>query len=340
MYLAARVLAARRLSTMSFTHFRDVITEGDTAIMYQSVDAMAAIKIKSGDVYNNKFGSFRHTDIIGKKYGSKVTSFRGTGWIYVLHPTPELWTQVLPHRTQILYAADISMVTLMLDLRPGHVVCESGTGSGSLSHAIARTIAPTGHLHTFEFHQLRADTARKEFIAHGLGDLITVTHADACSPTGFGLSKVADGVFLDLPQPWLALPTATAAMKHGARLVSFSPCIEQVQRMCLSMKAAGFTDLKTVETLERSYELAATPLPVARLSLRGTKRGADEDDGESRNEILPRQPVETRGHTGYLTVGTYVPSEAGPAPSEAGPAVAQAADDAAAPVAGDEAARA
>ena len=35
-----------------------------------------------------------------------------------------------------------------------------GTGSGSMSHAIMRTIAPTGHLYTFEFHEQRAKMAK------------------------------------------------------------------------------------------------------------------------------------------------------------------------------------
>lgn len=44
----------------------------------------------------------------------------------MLFATPELWTVTLPHRTQILYNADISMTLLQLNLRPGSIVVESG----------------------------------------------------------------------------------------------------------------------------------------------------------------------------------------------------------------------
>ncbi len=67
-----------------------------------------------------------------------------------------------------------------------------GTGSGSLSHALARAVAPSGHVHTFEFHAGRADQARDEFVEHGLGDVVTIRQRDVCV-NGFGLEG-EDGV--------------------------------------------------------------------------------------------------------------------------------------------------
>lgn len=87
-----------------------------------------------------------------------------------------------------------------------------GTGSGSLSHAIIRTVAPTGHLYTVEFHQQRAEKAKEEFQEHKVEHLVTVKNQDVCK-NGFGVSNVADAVFLDIPSPWEAIGHAKSALK-------------------------------------------------------------------------------------------------------------------------------
>lgn len=66
------------------------------------------------------------------------------------------------------------MILYQLDIKPGSVVIESGTGSGSLSHYLIRAVKPHGHLHTFDFHEHRADQARTEFETHGIREFVTV----------------------------------------------------------------------------------------------------------------------------------------------------------------------
>lgn len=116
-------------STMSFVEYSDLIQDGDVAIVYLGHDSMMPVKVQQGAQTQTRYGAIRHsTDLIGKRYGSRVTCSKG-GWVHVLHPTPELWTITLPHRTQILYTTDIATITMMLELKPGSVVCESGESS-------------------------------------------------------------------------------------------------------------------------------------------------------------------------------------------------------------------
>ncbi|KAG6812303.1 hypothetical protein H0H92_003476 [Tricholoma furcatifolium] len=95
------------------------IAAGDTR------DAIQPLVITPGKEFNSKFGNYRHSDLVGMPYGSKVGSRTGKGFIHVLRPTPELWTMALPHRTQILYLADIAFITSHLDIKPGSRVIEA-----------------------------------------------------------------------------------------------------------------------------------------------------------------------------------------------------------------------
>lgn len=233
---------------MSFSAAKRFIEENDTVILYLSatnrhaIDVKKEIENKNGQlveyVFQTTFGALKVASLIGVEYGTKVRcssekspphppliypppTFQITltkGWAYVLQPTPEHWSLTLPHRTQIIYSADISMILLQLDIEPGKVVIESGTGSGSLSHAFIRAVKPSGHLHTFDFHEQRVEQARREFKEHGISDYVTSYHGDACV-SGFteALNGKADAVFLDLPAPWLAVPNAVKALKSSGK---------------------------------------------------------------------------------------------------------------------------
>ena len=82
--------------------------------------------VTPGKDYNSKYGNYKQSDFIGLPFGSKVGARSGKGFIHLLRPTPELWTLALPHRTQILYLADISFIMSHLDIKRGSKVIEAG----------------------------------------------------------------------------------------------------------------------------------------------------------------------------------------------------------------------
>lgn len=281
------------------------------------------------------FLSFKVETLIGKEYGAKIELSRGYG--YTLQPNPELWTYNLPHRTQILYTPDISMILLQLEVKPGSKIIEAGewfisdnstitlktfslfpgTGSGSLSHYFLRAVKETGHLYTFDFHESRVEQAREEFKKHGLGEYVTTKHRDVCAD-GFTdeLNGVADAVFLDLPAPYLAIDHVVNALKQeGGRFCAFSPCIEQTQATCLQLEKSGFVEVHTMEIIQSELVVKEKYIPVLDIDFVKTKR---EDESPRRDE--KKQPGKTKkvlttfppplqpGHSGYLTFATLPPS--------------------------------
>ena len=189
----------------------NLIREGDMAIFYESMDLQKQQIIQRGGCYQTTKGVIQHSDLIDfEQYGTKVYTTNKRHYIHVLRPNTDAYTRSLAQRTQILYTPDISQVLFRLELRPGLTVVESGTGSGSLSTSLCKAIMPTGRLFTFEFNQVRAEKAAKDFESLGLKDYIRVTHRDVLSH-GFLLEDGAvtagsvDAVFLDLPSPHLAV---------------------------------------------------------------------------------------------------------------------------------------
>ncbi|KAL3481801.1 putative tRNA methyltransferase subunit GCD14 [Aspergillus californicus] len=211
-----------------------------------------------------------------------------SGFLHLLCPTPELWTASLPHRTQVVYTPDYSYILHRLGVRPGATIIEAGAGSGSFTHASVRAVfngypanpseskprrrRRNGKVCSFEFHAQRAAKVRDEVNAHGLADLVHVTHRDVYQD-GFLLndstdtpktSPKANAVFLDLPAPWLALKHLVRNPPDGGEspldpstsvhICTFSPCMEQVQRTISAMRQQGWLHISMVEIQHKRIE--------------------------------------------------------------------------------------
>lgn len=239
---------------------------GDLIIVQEKYDSLTPVNLQAGGFLNNRYGRFSHDELIGKPLGRRweASSHPGAGsgtqqcagFVHALAPTPELWSMAMLHRTQIVYPHDAAIIALYLELRPGAVVVEAGTGSGSASVAFSRVVAPSGKVYSFEFHVPRATAAESDFEALGISSVVKVSRGVDVVKDGFvGVPDgSADAIFLDLPAPYLMGDEVTRVLKPGGTVCTFSPCIEQVQRSCEMFRSGQFHSMRTITAPIRTFE--------------------------------------------------------------------------------------
>jgi tRNA (adenine57-N1/adenine58-N1)-methyltransferase len=122
-----------------------------------------------------------------------------------------------------------------------------------------------------------------DFALTGVDAVVTVFVRDT-EATGFpaSLAGGADAVFLDLPGPHRVAPSAVASLRPDGMLCSFSPCIEQVQRMCLALAEEGMTEIRTVEVLNREYEFQRRQLLLPPPEKAEQAEAAGDEEGAAR----------------------------------------------------------
>ena len=345
-----------------FNKYEECIQDGSLVFLYSSPRQIYTVTVTKGGHFAHTRGNFLFDSIIGKPYGTRMSSHNNRGHLIALHPDCERWTKALPHRTQIIYTADISLILDQLNLSDGSRVVESGTGSGSLTHSLARQVSPSGHVFTFEYHQDRREKARREFELHRLSDVVTSSHKNvyldgfsftsgpqdqlenSANNDGNGVECIdgtVDAVFLDLPEPWKAVPHTSRLFNPEklGRICSFSPCIEQVQKTRAALVTAGYTDIVMFELLQKSWEsrdISIKPLPLVQTLITNNDEVVLQNDESSMNQ--ESTPVETnqskkrritqisnsgdsasmrvascpqmeiKGHTAYLTFASYLPA--------------------------------
>ena len=240
-----------------------------------------------------------------------------SGFSHILPLTPEAWTISLPHRTQVVYTPDYSFIIQKLGIRPGSTVIEAGGGSGSFMHAAARAVysgkrqdIPEGRLYTYEYHAPRAEQLKREVHEHGLQHIVTVTHRDvyangflifpppdspasneappttATEPTKHTTSPTANAVFLDLPDPSLALRHLTRTTERSetprascldpsrpVQLSAFLPCIEQVQKFISALRSHGWVEIEMHNLAHRRLEARRERTGLDLEGLRGVNAG-------------------------------------------------------------------
>lgn len=204
----------------------------------------------NGRIDTNR-GYILFNDIVGKEYGTYVKTHLKHNYM-LLRPSTSDLVMHTKRISQIIYPKEIGYILLKLNVIPGAHIVEAGTGSGALTMAMARAVAPNGCIHTYEARDDMQANARKNLERTGVMANVEMKLRDIRE--GFD-ERDADSLFLDVREPWLFLQQAHAALKSGGFFGSLVPTTNQLSDLLQEMEnLGGWTDIEVLEIFTRYYK--------------------------------------------------------------------------------------
>ena len=208
------------------------------------------ITLKSGGDFQSHRGVLKHDDLIGKPWGSQVFSHTGAPF-FLLQPSLSDILNELPRTTQILYPKDIGYILIQMGVAPGQTVMEAGTGSGSMTIALATAVSADGKVISYEQKPDVQNLARKNVERIGLASRVTFKLRDI--QEGFDETD-ADAFFLDVQNPFDYISQVRSALKPGGFFGTILPTFNQVERTLLSLRLNKLAFIELCELILRYYK--------------------------------------------------------------------------------------
>jgi tRNA (adenine57-N1/adenine58-N1)-methyltransferase len=243
--------------------------EDDLVLLISARGKRFIIRLSAGASQHTHRGVIQHDELIGQPLGRRIRSHLGE-WFLALEPsTHDLMMNVRRH-TQVIYPKEAGYVLLKMNLYSGQKVIEAGSGSGALTLALVRAVAPEGRVYSYESRPEMQRNALRNLKRVSLSDYVEFKTRDIAE--GFDEVDV-DALFLDVRTPWDYLEQTRQALRSGGFFGALLPTTNQVSDLVAGLQNRNFGDIEVEELLLRSYK----PVP-ARL-----------------------RPADTMvGHTGYL----------------------------------------
>ena len=223
---------------------------GDLALLVGLRHKHFIFPLIPGGSFHTHRGILNHDDLIGKPWGSQVFSHQGSPF-FILQPSLADLLVDLKRSTQIMYPKDIGFILTSMSVGPGQTVLEAGTGSGSMTVALAYAVGPQGRVITYERRPEFQSLARKNLERLGLDERVVFKLGDIAD----GITETnVDALFLDLPNPWDYTQPARAALKPGGFFCTLLPTFNQVEKSLLSLRRERFAFIEVCELLMRYYK--------------------------------------------------------------------------------------
>jgi len=229
------------------------LAAGDRVVLVDSRGRRYLIRLQDGERFHYHGGIVDHDALIGGPDGSTIRTQSGAT-LAVFRPRLADFVLKMGRGAQVVYPKDIASILVEGDIFPGAHVIEAGTGSASLTIALARAVGESGRVVSYELREEHLDVARKN-LASFFGsvpawvDLRAGDVRDAADET-------FDRMVLDLPEPWRVLPVAELTLATGGVLAAYLPTTGQLQQLVLSLEHAAFAEIRSFETMVRGWHVS------------------------------------------------------------------------------------
>jgi len=227
-----------------------IARDGDLAQLVGLRHKHFILNLQAGAKFETHRGILMHDDLIGKLWGTQVFSHIGSPF-YLLQPSLGDLLIDLPRTTQILYPKDIGYIFVTMGIGPGQKVMEAGTGSGSMTTALAFAVGPAGRVISYEVKPDVQNLARKNLTRLGLESRVDFKLRDIAE--GFDETD-ADSFFLDVPNPYDYTSHVRNAIKPGGFLCCLLPTMNQVEKTLIALRQTNFAFVEVCEMLLRFYQ--------------------------------------------------------------------------------------
>ncbi len=227
------------------------LTAGELVLIIDNRDRRHLITLADDGAFHSHAGVLDHTKMIGQPEGCEVSTTKGQKF-RAFRPTLEEFILSMPRGAQVIYPKDLGPMMMLADIGPGMKVFESGIGSGALSMTLLRAGA---HIVGYELRDDFASRAKKNVEAFLGADVMDRYQIEIRSAYDSIDGNDFDRVMLDLPEPWQVVPHAEMALRPGGVFMAYTPSITQAIRLREALSHTRFTEMKTLEVLNRGWHI-------------------------------------------------------------------------------------
>ena len=263
---------------------------GDLALLVGLRHKHFIFPLIPGGTFHTHRGILSHDELIGKPWGSQVFSHQGSPF-FMLQPSLADLLLDLKRSTQIMYPKDIGFILTSMSIGPGQRVMEAGTGSGSMTIALAYAVGSQGQVISYEVRPDMQNLARKNLERLGLDSRVEFKLRDI----GEGLDETdVDAFFLDVPNPYDFVAQVRAALKPGGFFCGLVPTFNQVAQLLQALRQGRFAFIEVCEILLRYYKpeptrLRPTDRMVAHTGFLIFGRRIESSEDERAKDLLEEQ---------------------------------------------------